>query len=482
MGGVTGSQYWKSSLALVNGMFLSLAAGLLISAVSRDSQKALAATLLVLLLLAAGGPLIDGIIAGAKKRSFQPGWSLSSPAYVLATASAWGRSAYWDALVLTHGLAWMMLALACALVPHVWQEKKSADSGNARSWSYALKYGGSRRRERLRQKVLESQPVVWLTCRERWQSLGLWGIALVVWTAFAVALARTRQWEAWLLWSYLGGFFTLLLYLLTASQAGRFGVEARRSGLLELLLVSPLSETQIVRGQWRALLRMFGLPLLLLLLAHVSGSALSQRSWHRMAANVSAVAAAAAATNQSGAFTNGTVMVSTASVVSTTIYISGSAPTNAPPAPQFQQFGANASELRLTIVRVVAATLGTAGNLLALWWFGMWMGMTSRTANLATLKAIVFVQVAPWFVITFGTTMLLGMLMMSSAWARSGQPAGLFVWWPVLNAVVSASLCVAKDIGFIVWSRRKLYHSFREQAAGILRDVHRVRPPPLPAH
>jgi ABC-type transport system involved in multi-copper enzyme maturation permease subunit len=47
MGGVTGSQYWKSSRALVNGMFLSLAAGLLISVVSRDSQKALAATLLL---------------------------------------------------------------------------------------------------------------------------------------------------------------------------------------------------------------------------------------------------------------------------------------------------------------------------------------------------------------------------------------------------------------------------------------------------
>src|SRR5213083_5357 len=41
MGGVTGMQLWKTSLALVNALFISLAAGLFVSAISRDSQKAL---------------------------------------------------------------------------------------------------------------------------------------------------------------------------------------------------------------------------------------------------------------------------------------------------------------------------------------------------------------------------------------------------------------------------------------------------------
>src|SRR5437016_3545216 len=88
MGGITGAQYWKSSLSLVNGLFCSLAVGMFISAVSRDSQKALAATLLVLLLLALGGPLADSTIALIRKRSAQPFWSLCSPGYVLVTASA----------------------------------------------------------------------------------------------------------------------------------------------------------------------------------------------------------------------------------------------------------------------------------------------------------------------------------------------------------------------------------------------------------
>src|SRR5215831_13145419 len=39
MGGVTGAQFWKASLALVNALLFSLAAGMLVSSLSRDSQK-----------------------------------------------------------------------------------------------------------------------------------------------------------------------------------------------------------------------------------------------------------------------------------------------------------------------------------------------------------------------------------------------------------------------------------------------------------
>src|SRR5258705_2695055 len=55
MGGVTGAQFWKTRLALVNALFLSLAIGLFVSAVSRDSQKAIATTLFLGLLLALVG-------------------------------------------------------------------------------------------------------------------------------------------------------------------------------------------------------------------------------------------------------------------------------------------------------------------------------------------------------------------------------------------------------------------------------------------
>src|SRR5438094_46289 len=72
MGRVTGAQFWKTSLALVNAMFISLAAGLFVSALSRDSQKALSGTLLLLLLLVGSGPAADATLATANARSFSP--------------------------------------------------------------------------------------------------------------------------------------------------------------------------------------------------------------------------------------------------------------------------------------------------------------------------------------------------------------------------------------------------------------------------
>src|SRR5881392_3113295 len=48
----------------------------------RGSQKALAATLFLLLLLVAAGPASDGIFAAIKQRAFNPMLSLSSPGYL----------------------------------------------------------------------------------------------------------------------------------------------------------------------------------------------------------------------------------------------------------------------------------------------------------------------------------------------------------------------------------------------------------------
>src|SRR5207244_7389871 len=89
MGGVTGMQLWKTSLALVNALFISLAAGLFVSAISRDSQKALVATLLLVVLLVGGAPLIDSVIAGLSSSSFNPNLSFFSPGYLFMAAGAW---------------------------------------------------------------------------------------------------------------------------------------------------------------------------------------------------------------------------------------------------------------------------------------------------------------------------------------------------------------------------------------------------------
>jgi hypothetical protein len=471
MGGVTGLQYWKTALALINALFCSLAVGILVSSISRDSQKAMAATLLVLLLLAIGGPIADATSAAIRKTPFQPIGSLTSPAYVLVTASAWGRSPYWDALLLSETISWLMLGLTCALVPYTWQERRSTSAGASRNWGYRWKYGGARRRERVRRKLLERQPMAWLTCRERWQSVTLWTVAVSATAAFLAVLSRTEPTGAWIMWNYVGGLFTLVLYLWMASQAVRFLIEVRRSGLTELLLVSPISEREIIIGQWRGLLRMFGIPLLLLLLVQVGAAVLSQVTWHKVANQVR-TATSSAVTNQSGISSNQNAGVSSSTSIGVTVTTGGTTVWTSVGAVSARE------ELALTSIVGIATGLATLGNLLALCWFGMWMGLTSRSANLGTLKTILFVQIIPWFAIAFAGTFGVGMLMMSSSLA--GGPASSFIWWPVFSAVLAAALALAKDVGFIVWARKKLYSSFRQQAAQLPGQPRFIAPPLLP--
>jgi ABC-type Na+ efflux pump permease subunit len=78
-------------------------------------------------------------------------------------------------------------------------------------------------------------------------------------------------------WSAVGGLITLVLYVMIASQGSRFFIYAKRSGLLELLLATPLSAVQIVHGQWRALLRMFAVPVVLYLAAQLLATVMAYR-------------------------------------------------------------------------------------------------------------------------------------------------------------------------------------------------------------
>jgi len=105
------------------------------------------------------------------------------------------------------------------------------------------------------------------------------------------------------------------------------------------------------------------------------------------------------------------------------------------------------------------AAVTVVADLLALGWFGMWMGLTSKNVALATLKTIGFVQVLPWFAISFLSAYALMAVMMLSGFSGGTT---YFMWVP---AVVTGLLYLAKDIAFLVWARGKLLGDFREVAA-----------------
>src|SRR5688572_9896927 len=177
MGGVTGGQFWRAVLALLNALFLSLTAGLFVSAFSRDSQKALGATLVVMVLLSAMGPLVDLGISEWRGSPFQAMLSLSSPVYVFAIASTWTPAPFWTGLAVNQIVGWGLLGLAAVLLPRAWQEK-ARSSNPSRGLAYQWKFGGVKRRTALRRKLLAMNPVLWLTCRERWQATLLWLVCL----------------------------------------------------------------------------------------------------------------------------------------------------------------------------------------------------------------------------------------------------------------------------------------------------------------
>ncbi len=439
MGAVSGPQYWKTAMALLNALFCSLAAGLMVSALSHDAQKALGGTVVVLLLLVLGGPASDAIYCDAHKRLFKPVLSLASPGYAFSLAGAWGRSAYWPALGISHASGWGMLALACLTVPRSWQERGRKRAASRRS--YWWRYGGVRRRQRLRRALLDRNPILWVCCRERWQSAGLWAVSLIVAGVLVSFVAWKAPNDVWSAWSVLSWLFVALLYLWMASQAARLYAEARRSGLIELLLVAPLSVKQVVQGHWRAIVRMFGAPVALLLLVQFAGGWLAYRTTWGAAVPRQSITAAG-------------------------------------------------------LLASASSTLSTLASLGALAWFGMWMGMTSRNVSLATFKTILFVKVIPSLVIYFVTmyAMLFVVIMPQTMRMKtaSGRPvtttvtnaAGTAVvtttaplaamtplWISLVMTCLPAVLNLALDLGFIALARGRLYSTFRQQAVRGLAPV-----------
>ena len=58
LGGLTGGEFWRMTLALLNALFFSLATGILVSAIGRDSQRVVGGTLCVVVLIGGGLPAL----------------------------------------------------------------------------------------------------------------------------------------------------------------------------------------------------------------------------------------------------------------------------------------------------------------------------------------------------------------------------------------------------------------------------------------
>lgn len=436
LGGVTGAEFWRMALALCNALFFSLAAGVLISAISRDTQKAMGGTALLCLLFVVGLPVVDWAMAGRNSAKSEAWFSLASPSLAFGQAQSKGLGNFWTSLAVTHVIGWAFLALACFIAPRSWQESSSkASAGESKLGGRLWFFNSPARRDAFRKRWLADNPIRWLAARDRWLAQSQWLVGLgavlvvVVFWLFDLLIQSTGGAAGDVVFGIAYGAYFLLTALLNlwlASQASRFFVDATRNGALELLLATPLRPEQIVRGQLWSLRRAFLLPAILVL---VLGAAVS--AWQIM--KFTGIRAGVGAINPY--------------------------PTDF----MIQQITAAVGSL---------ATLVT--GLLAVAWFGMWMGLTSKKPTAAVSKTLVFVQILPWLLFLF----VQGMLMFVVFAAMSGS---MGIWLPQLLVTL---LSVGVDVAFILVARKKLLTSFREIVAretsgSVIRKP--SAPPALPA-
>ena len=271
LGGLTGGEFWRTNLTLLNALFVSLAAGLCVSAFGRDSQRVMGGTLFLIILLAAGVPLLVGL---GRTLGMPPGvqccaWISPYTPFAGALEPVYLRQPekYWLSLAASQLGGWLLLALASGALPHRWQERVAGET--SRSLRRAARGDGraTAARARARKELLQANPVLWLMSsgpdlrRVAWIIVAAWGLVVVLTMAFA-----PLQMGAFGLSVYGVRPFGFLLKCLVVVQACHFFVEARRSGALETLLCTPLTSGDIIRSQALALRNSFLWPVLTLLL------------------------------------------------------------------------------------------------------------------------------------------------------------------------------------------------------------------------
>ncbi len=275
-GGVLGREFWFEMLALTNTLFFSVCLGLLVSSLFTEPRQALNAAVGFALLFWIGLPALAALATALAWPATLAGVLASlSPAttHVLGLGLR-SASQSWLALLLTHAEAWLFLLAAAGFTRRAWRERPvGAVRTRWRERRRNFTFGLPARRAARRRVLLDRNPFLWLTARYRWRPLGPLALFVSVVLLMAVACAWMRDLDVTVLAI---GCVTLhlLLKFWIASEAVVAIATHRRDGSLELLLTTPLSVRDLVRGQFQSFRRQFGGPLigtaLLTLLAAVA--------------------------------------------------------------------------------------------------------------------------------------------------------------------------------------------------------------------
>ena len=375
LGGVTPGEFGRMALVAINTLFFSLTAGICVSALFRSARHAMGMTLLLILLFAALFPAVGAWLAFVAQAKQVPvafllpsaGCSYYAAFDIPYNALRMARLFWWSLLVV-HGLGWLFLVLASLVAPRTWQDRPAGAQRlrwkeRWRLWSY----GGSAERAAFRQQLLDQNAYFWLLARARFKPALVWTALALLAGGWAWGLAKYHHdWLNEFMYFTTGAVLNLLIKSWFASETGRQFAEDRSHGALELLLSTPLTVHEVLRGQLLALKRQFLGPLILILVVFF------------------------------------TFMMAPTSEITAV------------------------DDRVLWILCWVALMVVMIADLAGLYWVGMWQGLTARNPNRATSASLARILVMPW--VAFGAVSLLLSLISLNREVDLGPKFFLALW------------------------------------------------------
>jgi hypothetical protein len=262
-GGVTAGELWRTMLALANTLFVSLAVALFTSLFCREQRLAHALAFLAIALLAIPSVALQMIGPLSFATAYEELVALMSLTTTFTFADERrfqsAPSLFFGSLVGTHLLAWICLALACWLAPRIQRQHSLAPARltwtRGRDWLKRTLLT-----PRVRQRVLEGNPVTWLSIRDPLRTYAVWTLPIVliaILSALYLVVRSTAQAIAILLCVIVIQIVFRLWLALDASHAFN---ASRRNGTLESLLGTPLSPREIGEGMVSGLRQRFIWP------------------------------------------------------------------------------------------------------------------------------------------------------------------------------------------------------------------------------
>lgn len=268
MGGIGLMEIALSAFFLLNTLFLSLSVGLLASTLFKTERTCASATTLILLALCFYPMLIAALaylVFGHS--SDEPPWPYLTPWFpIYKVGGMMGRYKAIElltSLACTQALAWSCLAYSAWKLPRSWQEFSSVKEATPR------KRRGSPPPSTFesRSPALELNPTFWLALRNNTEKRTLWTFLCAAAGLWCYGLLKFGT--SWLNpGAYAGTALTLHLIFKfwMASEAGALVHRDRASGALELILGTPHSIRELIRGQHLAIWKQCRWPLTVLLL------------------------------------------------------------------------------------------------------------------------------------------------------------------------------------------------------------------------